>query len=183
MRSISRPIIARGFVALLGLAGFAGCASDARRWSQSDSPSQVVVERGGEPSAMTPAEQGRRYRAAYAAGLRQVQREQYGLAMGAFEEALRVKPAGTEALFNLAACHEAVGDPLRAIGIYRRLLEVTPDDPDCYANLGTSFIKMYHREQSPAWRRMARDAWERSLRLNPDQPMIREYLAKSRELE
>ena len=63
-----------------------------------------------------------------------------------------------------------------AVNIYREVLKIAPNDPDCYANLGTSFMKMYHREKSPTWTRMAKEAWEQSLVLNPAQPRVREYL-------
>ena len=144
----------------------------------------VKIEREGasnQPLSANQREQS--YRWSYEEGLRQVKSEQYGLAIGSFENALKVHEDSTEALFNLGACHEAIGDPLRAINFYRRVLETQPDDPDCYRNLGTSFIKLYHREQSPAWMKMAMDAWKRSLELNPNQPDVRGFLTQSPPLD
>jgi hypothetical protein len=86
------------------------------------------------------------------------------------------------ALWHDGASHiaETKSDPsarnLVAVNIYREVLKIAPNDPDCYANLGTSFMKMYHREKSPTWTRMAKEAWEQSLVLNPAQPRVREYL-------
>jgi tetratricopeptide (TPR) repeat protein len=136
------------------------------------------VEVQDERESMTPAQRGARYRAAYEHGLGLVRAGDYAQALGAFEEAARLRPESADAVFNLAACHEAVGDPMRAISFYRRLLEQHPDDPDCHANLGTSFIKMYYREGTPAWKKMAREAWLRSLQLKPDQPDVRAHLER-----
>lgn len=132
---------------------------------------------------MTPDQREREYRAAYDNGLRFAAKGQYALALQAFEQALAADPSSVDARFNLAASYEAVGDPMRAINIYRSILDANPNDADCYANLGTSFIKMYCRDKSPMWRKMARDAWSRSLEIKPDQPDLKEYLAKSESLE
>lgn len=139
----------------------------------------VKIEQEGAKGPLTPAQQDENYQRAFAEGLKLVENREFGLAIGAFEAASEFRPDSPEALFNLGACHESIGDPLRAINFYRRVLEISPDDPDCYRNLGTSFIKLYYREKSPAWRKMAADAWSRSLQLRPDQPDVREYLAQS----
>lgn len=178
------------FSALASLAAIAalttGCGGGTRwNWFQDNSkpePSgQVIVEHYDDVASMTPAQQDRLYREVYAQGIKFAGTGQYGVALGSFEQALRLRPDSVEAQFNLAACHDAIGDPMKAISMYRSLIQVTPDDPDCYANLGTSFIKMYHREKSPAWRRLALEAWQQSLQLEPNQPVIREYLARSQE--
>jgi len=155
----------------------AGCESTLK--TPKASP-QVQVDRENDTSAMTPAERNRRFREVYKQGVELVTSEQYGLALASFEEAVHIKPDNTDALFNLGACHEAIGDPLAAINIYRDVLKIMPNDPDCYTNLGTSFMKMYYREKSPAWKRMAKEAWEHSLMLNPHQPHVREYLESCR---
>jgi len=157
-----------------------GCSEMSDRDKASES---VLVEAPDATPSMTPAELARRFRAAYAQGIKLVQQGQYGLALGAFEQAVALKPMSSEALFNLGACYEAIGDPPRAINIYRRVLALTPNDADCYANLGTSFIKMYYRDKSPVWRRMAREAWQHSLELNPGQADVRAFVAKSESLD
>ncbi len=153
-----------------------GCAQPS---DQHKTAGQTLVEAPDTTQAMTPAQRGRRFRAFYDEGLALAESAQYGLALGAFEKAVTLKPTSVEALFNLGACYEATGDPLRAINIYHRVQQQIPNDPDCYANLGTSFIKMYYRERSPVWRKMARQAWQRSLELDPEQPDIRAFLARS----
>ncbi len=153
-----------------------GCAQPS---DQHKTTGETLVEAPHTALAMTPAQRGRKFRAFYDEGLALAERGQYGLALGAFEKAVALKPTSVEALFNLGACYEATGDPLRAINIYHRVQEQTPNDPDCYANLGTSFIKMYYRERSPVWRKMARQAWRRSLELDPGQPDIRRFLTRS----
>jgi Tfp pilus assembly protein PilF len=141
---------------------------------------QVQVDRPDDPANLSDAQRTDQFYYSYETGMNMIQRGQYAHAMGAFEEALRMNPSSTEAMFNLAACYDSIGDPLRAIPIYRRLLSETPNDADCHANLGTAFIKMYHRERSPGWRKMAWDSWNRSLQLNPEQPEIRRYLEQSK---
>ena len=153
------------------------------RCSQFDQKSpvtkQVVVERVSNKPELTPDERSKRYRECFSEGIQLVEQGRIGLALGAFEEAVAMAPTSSDALFNLGACHERLGDPQRAINIYRAVLELSPQDPDCYANLGTSFIKMYYREKSPTWRKMARDAWRKSLEIKPAQPELRRYLAEA----
>jgi tetratricopeptide (TPR) repeat protein len=152
-----------------------GCASMAKQGANVTAAAQL--DPADQKKPLTRVEQEEAHWRAHGEGLRLIQDGQYGLAIGAFETALKTQPDSTDAMFNLGACHEAIGDPLKAINYYRRVLEVTPNDPDCYRNLGTSFIKLYHRESSPAWKKMATDAWRQSLRLKPNQPDVRSFLA------
>lgn len=164
-----------------GVAGVSGCSAFEKKKVPEARTSQVILERENDYLAMSPAEQDRMYRDSFRRGADLAERGQYGLAMGAFEEAVRIMPDSYEARFNLAACYDAIGDPMQAVSIYRELLSEAPDDADCYANLGTSFIKMYHQDNSAVWKRMAWEAWEESLRISPDQPAVRAYLARSKE--
>ncbi len=148
-----------------------------------ESTGQGLVQAPEKPPELTPAECEDRFLASHAEGLKLAGNRQYGLALRSFERAVALKPTSTEALFNLGACYEASGDPLRAINIYRTILRVTPDDPDCHFNLGTSYIKLYHREKSPVWRKMAREAWQRSLELNPEQAEARRFLVRTESLD
>ena len=129
-------------------------------------------------STLTPAQKQARFAEAYRTGMMYAEQRSYAEAMSAFEEAARMRPDSTEALFNLAACYESIGDPLRAIGIYNNILRITPNDADCYHNLGTSYMKLYYLQKSPSWKRMAVLAWEKSLKIRPDQPKIKTYLAR-----
>jgi tetratricopeptide (TPR) repeat protein len=156
-----------------------GCSA----FQKKDATAQGLVEPPKREPGMSPAELSRQYRAAYAEGLAWAQKGEYGAALGAFEKAVELKPDSAEALFNLGACHEAIGDPARAVNYYRTVLELTPDDADCYANLGTSFIKMYYREKSPVWRKMAREAWRQSLELKPEQPDVQRFLAATESVD
>ena len=167
-----RAVTIAGIVVL----SMTGCGS---RYASPPVTSRVEIE-NESPKALTVEERDGRFKNLYAQGVELIRREQYGPALAVFEEAVRLKPENVDALFNLGACHESVGDPLAAINIYRDVLRTRPDDPDCYANLGTSFIKMYHREKTAAWKKMATEAWERSLALNPQQPRMRGYLASCR---
>lgn len=168
---------------VIGL-GACGAAAGAGGCAASVSPdAQICDATPGQVEVLSAEEIDRQYDAACAVGVACAEKGAYSPAMQAFERALSLKPSSTEALFNLGACYEALGDPARAVTIYRRVLEITPNDPDCYANLGTSFIKMYHREKSPIWRKMARDSWKRALELNPRQPRIKSYLARTESLD
>jgi Flp pilus assembly protein TadD len=131
------------FIAALGailIVLLPGCGGTWR--SKKASPTVVQVEREGVQKPTTPSEQAASFDQAYAEGLKLVKNGEYGLALGAFEMACDARPNSPEAIFNLGACHEAIGDPLRAINYYKHVLEISPDDPDCYRNLGTSFIKL-----------------------------------------
>lgn len=177
-----RPDLRRfTIIGIMGTAGLLAAGCESRFKTPKASPT-VQIEKEGKPD-LTPAEQNRRFREIYMEGVDLAGRQQYGLALASFEEAVHLKPDNPDALFNLGACHEAVGDPLAAINIYRDVLKIMPDDPDCYMNLGTSFMKMYYREKSPAWKKMAQEAWEQSLVLNPHQPQVRQYLESCRTSE
>lgn len=176
MKTISHRSTILGFVFFVSLSFLGGCTSI---FGGSKIEQGVVVESVNEGPELSVAEREQRFQEAYSGGIQLVQQEQYALALGAFEEAVSLRPDSLEALFNLGACYENIGDPMKAISIYRRVLEVTPEDSDCYVNLGTSYIKMYHRENSPVWRRLARKSWEKSLQLNPDQPNVKEFLART----
>ena len=78
-----------------------------------------LAEAPDKAPPMTPAERSRRFQASYEKGLGLAEQEQYGLALGAFEEAVTLRPDSPAALFNLGACYEAIGDPAAAINIYR----------------------------------------------------------------
>lgn len=158
----------------------AGCANKSESGKVRQTP---LVERVDETPPMSPAERDRVLRQAHAEGLQLAEEGRYGLALAAFEKALESKPGSVDMLFNIAACHEALGDPMRAVMLYRQILEVMPNDPDCYANLGTSYIKMYHRESSPVWRKMARKAWTRSLELRADQADVKAFLAQTETID
>ncbi len=172
MKMTKKPVLVMLIVAGLPMAG---CASMFK--TDANVTAAAQLDPADQKKPLTSVEQEESHWRAHGEGLRLIQEGQYGLAIGAFESALEMQPDSTDAMFNLGACHEAIGDPLRAINYYRRVLEVTPNDPDCYRNLGTSFIKLYHRESSPAWKKMATDAWRQSLRLQPNQPDVRTFLA------
>lgn len=165
------------FLAMLLLAA-AGCQlPDSIAKTASPVATAGGVEVVDDSPRYTPEERLLRFRQAFAAGNQWVARNEYGLALGAFEEALNMRPDSIDAMFNLAACYEQIGEPTRAIALYKKILAVAPNDAECYHNLGTSYIKLYHLEKSPTWRRLAERAWRRSLEINPQQPRLHAYLA------
>jgi len=143
----------------------------------------TVVEHIDETPTLSPAERNRNFHREHARGLQFAEERRYGSALAAFEQALALKPESVDTLFNIAACHEALGDPMQAVLLYRQILDVKPNDPDCYANLGTSYIKMYYRENSPVWRKMARKAWTRSLELQADQADVKAFLVQTETID
>ena len=155
----------------------AGCAQFNSGTNPSGSPMIQAPDRQPE---LTPRQRSQRFHESLARGAQLASRGQYALAIDHFQEAVDLNPDSIEAWFNLAACREQTGDPLGAMDVYRRILAIHPDDADCYANLGTCSIKLYHRERNPAWRDMAIQSWRRSLDLNPQQPDLRRYLASCR---
>src|SRR5690606_30902189 len=74
-------------------------------WNQKPelSARTTVVDR----NTLTPAQRDKQFTAAHRAGMTHAERHEYGEAMAAFEEASRLRPDSTEALFNLAACYES----------------------------------------------------------------------------
>lgn len=131
----------------------------------------------GPRPELTAAQRAKIHREAYEEGLRLVSIGEYAEALGAFEIAVSMDPGSADALFNYGACREALGDPFMAINVYRRVLDLRPDDADCYRNLGTCYVKMYHRERNPAWKDLARQAWRRSLAIRAGQPDVTRFLA------
>jgi len=126
---------------------------------------------------LTQEQRSLSFRDSFARGLELTRKQEHGLALGAYEEALQVDPTSRDALFNLGATHEALGDAFKAITIYRRVLEIDPNDADCYRNIGTCAMKLAHRERNTAWLEVARTAWQQSLEMQPNQPDVAGYLA------
>lgn len=157
-------------VATITIALLAGCGSQEKR-------EDAIRVQPPEKKKLSPAESKREYAMAYERGLAVVQRRDYAVALGYFERAVELDPSSIEAHFALGACYEQTGDPVRAIRQYRQILAIRPNDADVYANLGTSYVKLYQREHNKVWLSMARDAWEHSLALRPGQSDVRNYLA------
>lgn len=126
---------------------------------------------------LTVEQRGQSYRESFQRGLDLTRQGEYGLALGAYEDAVAMNPNSKDALFNLAASYEALGDAFKALTLYRRVLELDPNDADCYRNMGTCCMKLAHRERNGAWLEMARSSWQRSLELQPNQPDVAGYLA------
>lgn len=184
MTNHSRRSVCWAAVVVTAVTLISGCKSNQKTGQQVATGSPIIdVEQSNDPGRLTQEQRASQFQYSYDTGMEMVSRQQYAHAMGAFEEALRLNPSSRETMFNLAACYDSIGDSMRAIQMYRQLLEANPNDADCHANLGTAFIKLYYRERSPAWRKMAWDSWERSLRLNPEQPEIQRYLKQSKEAE
>lgn len=163
-----------------GWLGAAGCAqlTNLRRDTADERPSAPQrVEPPPPKPKLTPPEQHKQYIQSYERGLALAERGDYGVALGYLEQAVQLKPEAAEARLALGACLESIGEPLRAINEYRAVLALQPRNADAYANLGTSYMKMYRKERNGLWLEMAREAWERSLALRPSQPDVRSYLA------
>lgn len=156
----------------VGLSLTTGCTQP-----QPAKPEVRRVEPPAPKPPMSPLEKRKKYAMAYERGIVLAERGDYGVAIGYFEQAVELDPASIEARLAVGACYEQMGDPLRAIRVYRQLLEQYPDDADAWTNLGTSYVKLYHRERNRLWLDMARDAWHRALALRPHQQDVAQYLA------
>ena len=175
-RTIHQPPTRKLAVVLLAVLTVtvgSGCSN----WGKQGVSVARVENAGVDPA--TPQERQRQYKSAYEYGIKYARQKRYAEALAGFEEAVRLQPNSVPAQFNLAACYEGIGDPLKAIGIYNRILRMSPNDSDCYHNLGTSYMKMYHLDRSPQWKKLALQAWQRSLELRPDQPRVKEFIARA----
>lgn len=68
-------------------------------------------------------------RAVFLAGLRAFEQANYAQALESFEEVQRLAPS-PEVWFNIARCHEELGEPGRAVGYLHRYLQEHADAPD-----------------------------------------------------
>jgi len=165
-----RTADARVLVLVIGV--LAGCGGP----RAGDAPVQVVRER---PEPMTVEQRRATFAEAYGRGLGFVDAGDYALALSAFEVALQADPQSTAALIAVGACYENLYDPVEAIRYYRHALAIDPAEAEAHTNLGTAYIKLYHRERNPNWRDMALASWRQSLALKPDQDDVRGYLSRA----
>lgn len=167
------PLLLPAAIGAIAMA-ISGCAAN---HADKTDTSPLRVEKV-EPPPLTPQQERDAFDRAMTEGMAKVEQGDFGTALGDFEQALALQPDSIEALIAMGACHESIGDPVEAIRHYRRALAINPLEVDAHANLGTAYIKLYHRENNPTWKRLALNAWRQSLALNPDQPDLRGYLQR-----
>jgi len=109
-------------------------------------------------------------------------------AVDLLEQALGIDPENATAHYDLGVCYlkvlksdlevsdiwEDKADDEEffelAIVAFQRALEIDPEFVEAHNNLGTLYALR-------GWNDQAREQWERSLQINPDQPEIRQDLA------
>ena len=95
-------------------------------------------------------------------------------ALAAYREALRLEPARWARLKYAGRLETIVGDRERGLGELREYLEHAPNDAEVWRHLGSVYAQAGRRED-------AREAWRRSLELEPGGPeaeRVREDLRK-----
>lgn len=90
-------------------------------------------------------------------------------AIGEYQKSLEYDPDNTDTLFNLAVVYLKVKKPTEAVVILEKLVKVSADDAEGYNLLGIA-----HRGCGKETE--AKKAWEKSLKLNPDQPKVKEMM-------
>jgi tetratricopeptide (TPR) repeat protein len=67
------------------------------------------------------------------------------LAIGYYNNALRIKPESKEAKYNLAIFYQENNEPLKAIEIYEQMLEKNPAAPNLHFNIG--YVKLVYMKK------------------------------------
>lgn len=96
---------------------------------------------------------------------------QYKEAIDEYRESLKYAAEDTNTLFNLAVVYLKVNKPTDAAATLERLVKISTDDTEGYNLLGIAY-KGCGREAD------AKKAWEASLKINPDQPKIKEMMSE-----
>lgn len=95
---------------------------------------------------------------------------QYREALYAYQVALLLDPSNREFQNNMAVLHLLIGEEDQAIVLLETALQRDTTFVDGWINLGILYARQGHLEA-------ARRSWERALRLAPDRPEPRRYLA------
>ncbi len=89
-----------------------------------------------------------------------------------YKKAIEADPANVNALNNLANRYSADGRFDEAIELFNKGLEVDKNNVTLLNNLGVTYIRKGDKGS-------ALNNWRRSAEINPDQPMIKEYITRN----
>ncbi len=103
-------------------------------------------------------------------GVKAAGENDWAAAREAFVAALQIEPAHPEAYRNLAYVHDKLGEPEKALQLYRTLIEIKPDDRDAY--FAMTGIHNQRREYGKS-----EAVLEQALARDPRQPQVLAELA------
>jgi protein O-GlcNAc transferase len=104
-------------------------------------------------------------------GVRLYENGSFADARDSFQAALDLKPGDPDLTFNLARCHDQLGQPGRAEALYRQCLQSSPDHAECRHALTALLVRADRRAEAvqfvDGWMRRApnssgpyaEDAW------------------------
>lgn len=108
-----------------------------------------------------------------------VRQGRYSAAVGSFELALKLDPKLAMAHERRAYCRYREGQYDESLTGYNRAIELDPRRPESYAGRGVVEMTLYlQNTQRAEFRQRAIEDWHASLELDPQQPRLRELLAK-----
>lgn len=103
-------------------------------------------------------------------GVKAAGEKEWTAAREAFVAALQIDPAHPEAYRHLAYIHDKLGEPEKALQLYRTLIEIEPDDWEAYAAIAGIHNQRQEYDKSEA-------VLEQALAKGPRQPRILAELA------
>jgi len=92
-------------------------------------------------------------------------------ALQAYHNAEFLQPGNLPLQNNIAILITAMGDTSRAIARYKAIIRRNPNIPDVWFNLGVVYANIGSTAQ-------AKQAWEKTLELNPDHQIAQNYLSR-----
>ncbi len=92
-------------------------------------------------------------------------------ALQAYQNAEYLQPWNLPLQNNIAILITEMGDTSRAIARYKSIIRRNPNIPDVWFNLGVVYANIGSTAQ-------AKQAWERTLKLNPEHEIAQSYLAR-----
>jgi Flp pilus assembly protein TadD len=95
-------------------------------------------------------------------GVELYQRGEFADARDCFDAALRLAPDDTGLVFDLAQCHDQLGDRAKAEELYKQCLEKVPNHPECRHALAVLLVRQQRRDEAAT---MIDDWLEREPRL------------------
>jgi|GEM_PF-1030307 len=87
----------------------------------------------------------------------------YEEAIKEYDQALKIEPRYTKAMFNKAVVLQMMRRNPEAVEVYRRLAALTPDDPEVWSNMAIALRAMGRLSE-------ALECYDRALAINPNDP-------------
>ena len=97
-------------------------------------------------------------------------------AMLAYAEAAKLRPKSVTGWLNLATAAEAAGSYGRAIVATKRAAKLSPNDAAIWARVGELYLALHRATGKDRFLTEAVAAWRQSLKVDPAQPQLRNYV-------